>query len=250
MLIAFSVLVGIMAAFGEQPGMERGPGNPFNGMPAAAGEPGHALHPIMQLMSQVMIPGGVHGDAVYSQEALDRIITQLMEQNATSNAPGPASRTDIDSLPRKPVTVDMLGDDGRADCSICMDEVNIGEEVAELPCHHWFHHQCIAAWLGEHDTCPHCRTGISKHDGQGPAQGGNNNASGNTSGGAASANTMPGAFGGAEGEGTAEHPFVFPDSPPPQHAQPAANSGQEQQPGEGSSAGGIGERIRRGLFGP
>ena len=24
-------------------------------------------------------PGGVHGDAVYSQEALDRIVTQLME---------------------------------------------------------------------------------------------------------------------------------------------------------------------------
>ncbi|KAF2650812.1 hypothetical protein K491DRAFT_608127 [Lophiostoma macrostomum CBS 122681] len=243
-----NLLVGLMAAFGEAPGAHRGPDHPLFGMPEGHQMPGHGMNPLLQMMFQHIMPGGQHGDAVYSQEAMDRIVTQLMEQNATSNAPGPATQTDIESLPRKPVTIDMLGDDGRADCSICMDEVNIGEEVAELPCHHWFHHQCISAWLGEHDTCPHCRVGISKHDAQNPSQAGNNH--NGASGGASPSRNMPGAFGGAVGEGISIDPFGFPASPSSNqrdHASPDA--GDRPQSADGGSGGGIGERIRRGLFG-
>ena len=106
-----------------------------------------------------------HGDAVYSQEALDRIISQLMEQNQ-SNAPGPASAEAISSLPQKEITKEDLDETtGKADCSICMDEALIGSQVTVLPCSHWFHADCIKAWLGEHDTCPHCRQGIMPEDG-------------------------------------------------------------------------------------
>lgn len=104
--------------------------------------------------------GGQHGDAVYSQEALDRIVTQLMEQHQTGNAPGPASQSAIDSLPKRPITQQDLGDQGKAECSICMADVDIGEEVTVLPCSHWFHDDCVRHWLNEHDTCPHCRQGI------------------------------------------------------------------------------------------
>lgn len=101
------------------------------------------------------------GDAVFTQEALDRVISQLMEQHAGSNAPGPASQAAINSLPTKKVDKAMLGTDGKAECSICMDTVELDSEVTELPCHHWFHGDCVSAWLREHDTCPHCRQGIS-----------------------------------------------------------------------------------------
>lgn len=103
----------------------------------------------------------VAGDAVYSQEALDRIISTLMEQHPTSNAPGPASQEAIDSLPKKKVDEKMLGAEGKAECSVCMDDVALGDEVVVLPCKHWFHEQCATAWLKEHNTCPICRTGIS-----------------------------------------------------------------------------------------
>jgi E3 ubiquitin-protein ligase RNF115/126 len=105
-------MTGLMAALGAAPppgamhahnhpqggaqgtfrGEHHGPGAPFAG------------HPIFQLFSNMgmMGPGGGNmGDFVYSQEGLDRIVSQLMEQTATSNAPGPAPQADIDALPRK-----------------------------------------------------------------------------------------------------------------------------------------------------
>jgi hypothetical protein len=223
-----------MAAFGQPP--EHHHHEHFHGHGPIA------VNPLVHLMGQLFPLNGQIGDAVYSQEALDRIITQLMEQNASSNAPGPASQSDIENLPRKQVTIEMLGSDGRAECSICMDEVNVGEEVAELPCHHWFHHPCIAAWLGEHDTCPHCRKGITKLAEQ--------NQGNNTQGASGSSpnRSMPGAF-GVSGEGTTDNPYVLPGSPPP-NTEAHSDNGASGSAEDSSAGGSIGERLRRGLFGP
>ena len=100
------------------------------------------------------------GDAVYSQEALDQIISTLMEQHPTSNAPGPASPDAIAALPKKKLEEKELGPEGKGECSVCMDDVHIGDEVVMLPCNHWFHEPCAGAWLSEHNTCPICRKGI------------------------------------------------------------------------------------------
>lgn len=194
-------------------------------------------NPLMGLFAA--LSGGQHGDFVTSQEAMDRIISQLMEQTATSNAPGPASQSDIDSLPRKKVTKEMLGDDGKADCSICMDEVAPEEEVTELPCKHWFHHQCVSAWLKEHDTCPHCRKGITHTNENGPRDA-------STSGNAAPSSVdptanMPGAF-GVTGEGASNNPFVLPGSSPPPSSNNDTGSGGEASNGGTSVA----EQVRRG----
>lgn len=264
-----------MAAFGEPPGH----GQPLHPPHHHHGDHVHPMgpvNPMMQLLAQMFPMGnGQFGDAVYSQEALDRIISQLMEQNASSNAPGPATSSDIENLPRKPVTMEMLGSDGRADCSICMEEVVVGEEVAFLPCTHWFHHPCIAAWLGEHDTCPHCRKGISKkagpeegssggrgqgqqpesqsenhsHDQTQQQQSGNDNSED-------AAYHIPGSFHThttTGGQGTSGNPYTLPLSPPAAPSGTTADghhSTGAAAEGESSQAGGIGERVRRSLFGP
>ncbi|KAJ5190581.1 uncharacterized protein N7498_009566 [Penicillium cinerascens] len=101
-----------------------------------------------------------NGDAVYSQEELDRVISQLIDHNNSGTAPPPASDSAIRSLPTKKVDREMLGSDGKAECSICMDAVELDTEVTVLPCTHWFHYTCIEAWLTQHNTCPHCRRGI------------------------------------------------------------------------------------------
>lgn len=101
-----------------------------------------------------------HGDAVYSQEELDRVISQLIDQNLNRTGAPPAPQSAIRALPKKKVDEEMLGSDGKAECSICMEQVELGTEVAVLHCKHWFHYPCIEAWLSQHNTCPHCRRGI------------------------------------------------------------------------------------------
>ncbi|KAJ5613190.1 hypothetical protein N7510_006384 [Penicillium lagena] len=122
-----------------------------------------------------------NGDAVYSQEELDRVISQLIDQNVNGTAPPPASEQAIHNLPKKKVDQQMMGTDGKAECSICMEPVDLGTEVTVLPCTHWFHFPCIEAWLSQHNTCPHCRRGIDSA--------------------------------GGTGAGTSENPVVIPDSP-------------------------------------
>lgn len=107
-----------------------------------------------------------HGDAVYSQEEFDRIISQLIEQNVSGNAPPPAPENAIRQLPKKKVDEGMLGPEGKAECSICMDPVELGTEVTVLHCKHWFHGNCIEMWLRQHNTCPHCRRPITDVPGQ------------------------------------------------------------------------------------
>ena len=121
--------------------------------------------PPWHIFAQVLNPANArNGDAVYSEEALDRIISQFMEAQSGHSAPGPASAAAINALPKKPIDESMLGSDGKAECSVCMDNVSIGDEVTVLPCSHWFHGECVGAWLKEHDTCPHCRQGIMPKD--------------------------------------------------------------------------------------
>lgn len=238
-----SVMTGLMAALGAQ-NMPQGGDGSGRGGPGGENVPA----PFLNLFQSLgLIPGGGQmGDFVYSQEGLDRIVSQLMEQTSTNNAPPPATQADIDALPRKKVSEDMLGPEYTAECSICMDEVNIGEEVTELPCKHWFHHPCVSAWLVEHDTCPHCRKGITKQ----PEGGLNAQASASgtqaTAGAAqpSGSRSMPGAFDDVSGTGTSSDPYVVP-----------ADTGSANDQATGTStatdaaAGGVGDRIRRGWFG-
>lgn len=119
---------------------------------------GNQLDPLALLYS--LVTGGrLGGDAVYSQEELDHVISQLIDQSTNQGAP-PASDTAIESLPKIKISTDMVDTEGKADCSICMDPAELGSEVTQLPCKHWFHSECIKLWLKQHNTCPHCRRGI------------------------------------------------------------------------------------------
>jgi E3 ubiquitin-protein ligase RNF115/126 len=149
-----SVLGGLFNAMGPLGQMQHPDGEP-------TGQRGGMPIGLQALFASLLNPANaVAGDAVYSQEALDRIISTLMEQHPQSNAPGPASQEAIAALPKKNLDEKMLGPELKAECSVCMDDVTVGVEVVVLPCTHWFHEACATAWLNEHNTCPICRTGI------------------------------------------------------------------------------------------
>ncbi len=42
-------------------------------------------------------------------------------------------------------------------CAVCQDDFKENEEVAELPCGHPFHFDCVSPWLERDRTCPTCR---------------------------------------------------------------------------------------------
>lgn len=137
----------------------------MQGSPAAHNNQGAPGFPPLHFFTQFLNPANAqHGDAVYTEEALDRIITQFMDAQNGQTAPGPASEAAIAALPKKKADKSILGQEGKAECSVCMDNVSLGDEVTVLPCSHWFHGECVGAWLKEHDTCPHCRQGIMAKD--------------------------------------------------------------------------------------
>jgi hypothetical protein len=113
------------------------------------------------------------GDAVYSQEALDRIITNLMEVNPQSNAAPPATEEALSKLDRKAVNQSMLDGESKVECPICIDDMKEGDQAIFLPCKHWFHEDCVVLWLKEHNTCPICRSPIEKNE---PGDGANRDA--------------------------------------------------------------------------
>ena len=182
------------------------------------------------LLTQLLNPANAHhGDAVYTQEALDRVISQLMEQHSTSSAPGPASSEAIAALPKAKVQESMLGNDGKAECSVCMDNVEVGEEVTMLPCKHWFHGDCVGAWLKEHDTCPHCRQSITPKDGDFDTP--------RTPGQAPRHSHNPWDI---DASGSQRNPHRINESPTPGPSSPRPSGGRRASSQSGGSAGGGG----------
>ena len=45
-------------------------------------------------------------------------------------------------------------------CSICLDNFEIGSMICELKCKHYYHKECIDEWLNENNTCPNCRNNV------------------------------------------------------------------------------------------
>ncbi|KAI0003730.1 hypothetical protein BJV74DRAFT_811342 [Russula compacta] len=103
---------------------------------------------------------GRMGDYVFNQEALDQIITQIMEQG-NSSRPVPATEDVMQQLHRE-----VLEEGSpllERECAVCKDQFALNTEdpddqvIVTLPCKHPFHEGCIMPWLKSSATCPVCR---------------------------------------------------------------------------------------------
>jgi len=101
---------------------------------------------------------GRAGDYVFTQEALDTLMTQLMDGNGQHTL-RPASQETRDALPRH--TVSAASELRGRDCAVCKDGFEVGQKTVSLPCAHPFHDECILPWLELNGTCPVCRTPVS-----------------------------------------------------------------------------------------
>jgi hypothetical protein len=42
------------------------------------------------------------------------------------------------------------------DCSICLEEIKVGDQIRRLTCFHQYHINCIDEWLDINKICPEC----------------------------------------------------------------------------------------------
>ncbi|KAL1899614.1 hypothetical protein Cpir12675_001383 [Ceratocystis pirilliformis] len=126
----------------------------------ATGSAIHAYISVRELFSLIGTgPRGIYGDAVYSQEGLDRVITQLMAAESRTQGIRPTSEAALAKLERLKADDAFIENHKKSlECTICLDQTKLGDDVIFMPCKHWFHDECLCSWLKEHNTCPMCRS--------------------------------------------------------------------------------------------
>jgi E3 ubiquitin-protein ligase RNF115/126 len=88
---------------------------------------------LAQMLESMTPLHGNPGDYLRPGMTMDDLITQLMDQGHTS-APPPASTDAIDSLPR--IKADKALVEGGKECTVCKENLSLGEDVIRLPCLH------------------------------------------------------------------------------------------------------------------
>jgi E3 ubiquitin-protein ligase RNF115/126 len=99
------------------------------------------------------VPENIVSDAV-----VDNLLNDFIEGMAGQNdrrGPPPTPASVIEGLPMVKLTQMHLDND--PSCPVCKEEFEVGGEVKELPCAHFYHSDCIVPWLRIHNTCPVCR---------------------------------------------------------------------------------------------
>jgi E3 ubiquitin-protein ligase RNF115/126 len=94
-------------------------------------------------------PIGSLGD-YFIGPGLDLLLQHLAENDPNRYGTPPAQKEAIDALPSVTIKENLQ-------CSVCLDDFEIGAEAKQMPCKHKFHSDCILPWLELHSSCPVCR---------------------------------------------------------------------------------------------
>jgi hypothetical protein len=83
--------------------------------------------------------------------------TQIQRSHVPQSAPG--STWLPSQFTREHVTLDEM--DGELEqgvrCAICLDRLEQGDVVGDIPCEHVFHKDCLKDWLRKKNRCPLCQ---------------------------------------------------------------------------------------------
>jgi hypothetical protein len=87
-------------------------------------------------------------------------------QTRREGEPIATSKSTYRSLPRVKVTAYDIEKNESNECSICLDELVLGQPALRIPCGHLFHEDCIEDWLKKSNECPVCRFELPTDDAQ------------------------------------------------------------------------------------
>ncbi|KAL5574005.1 hypothetical protein UlMin_023602 [Ulmus minor] len=80
---------------------------------------------------------------------LDLLLQHLAENDPNRYGTTPAKKEAMEALPTVMIKENFQ-------CSICLDDFEIGSKEKKMPCKHRFHSGCILPWLELHSSCPIC----------------------------------------------------------------------------------------------
>ncbi|KAK4740774.1 hypothetical protein SAY87_024362 [Trapa incisa] len=86
----------------------------------------------------------------FTGPGLDLLLQHLAENDPNHYGTPPAEKEVIEALPTVAIRE-------TCQCSVCLDDFEVGAEAKEMPCKHKFHSRCILPWLDLHGSCPVCR---------------------------------------------------------------------------------------------
>ncbi|KAL9231378.1 hypothetical protein vseg_006614 [Gypsophila vaccaria] len=97
-----------------------------------------------------------------SEEQINALPIHKYKSTGTQSGTG-ALQQASSSSPEKPVDISInIGNSKESSedeltCSVCLEQVNVGELIRSLPCLHQYHANCIDPWLRQQGTCPVCK---------------------------------------------------------------------------------------------
>ncbi|KAI3824105.1 hypothetical protein L1987_05554 [Smallanthus sonchifolius] len=100
---------------------------------------------------------------VYTPE-FDTLLGQFVETVRALRGSPPAAKSLIDNLPLVELKKGDEEEDDSVICAVCKDEILMEERVAQLPCKHHYHGECIVRWFSIRNTCPVCRFELPTDD--------------------------------------------------------------------------------------
>ncbi|OVA13249.1 zinc finger protein [Macleaya cordata] len=101
---------------------------------------------------------------------LEILLQHLVENDPNRYGTPPTQRDVIEAMPNVIIRDNLQ-------CSVCLDDFEIGTEAKEMPCKHKFHSGCILPWLELHSSCPVCRFQMPTIDGSKADEDGSENSS-------------------------------------------------------------------------
>ncbi|CAA6662700.1 unnamed protein product [Spirodela intermedia] len=107
--------------------------------------------------------GAVNVGDYFFGSGLEQLIQQLAENDPNRYGTPPASKSAVESLPTIKITKELLVSD-EAQCAVCKDTFEVGEDAMQMPCKHLYHGDCILPWLELHNSCPVCRYELPTDD--------------------------------------------------------------------------------------
>lgn len=141
-------------------GRHRERGEPAEGRPRTAFEIPIGRNGEMLVLNPDEIFGGI--DEFFGRHGMPGSIMDMLNSLSGMNFAGNNRGTTEEQRGAIPVCkyARAPGDTENATCSVCLTELEEGEDVKILPCKHIYHPQCIDRWLERSKLCCVCKADV------------------------------------------------------------------------------------------